>query len=94
MARRIDLTRCDGTYSKELRFMAPHIITMANEPSITLEDMLVFVLGVIEPAYINANAKKRFVESLYKCETKIEINTLCHNAVVHGMYYLPRHKTK
>ena len=93
MKNTINLTRVDGCYSKELREMCPAIKFAIKEPSITTSDMRNLVISIIEPAYINAAAKKRFVENLRKCETKADIERLCREAVIHGMYYHPK-KTK
>ena len=46
-----------------------------------------YVEAVIEPASIDADAKKRFRTNLQNCNTKQEIDDLCYDAVVHGMYY-------
>lgn len=92
MKKTINLTRVDGCYSKELREMCPAIKLAAKEPSISTSDMRDMVICIIEPAYIKAAAKKRFVENLRKCETKADIEKLCHEAVIHGMYYHPKAK--
>ena len=90
MKKTINLTRVDGCYSKELREFCPAIKCAANEPSVTTDQMRDLVLGIIEPAFINATAKKRFIEQLSNCETKSAIDKLCSDAVIHGMYYRPK----
>lgn len=92
MKKTINLTRVDGCYSKELREMCSAIKLAAKEPSISTSDMRDMIICIIEPAYINAAAKKRFVENICKCETKADMERLCHEAVIHGMYYHPKAK--
>jgi hypothetical protein len=53
--------------------------------------MIRVVHGIIEPASINAEAKKSFINNLYKCTSKAEVDKLCYDAVIHGMYYHPKH---
>lgn len=93
MKNTINLTKVNGCYSKELREFAPTIILMAKEHSVSLEEMKTVVHKIIEPAYINAGAKKRFLSKLFKCESKNEVSELCHDAVLHGMYYHPKKAT-
>ena len=92
MARTINLTKIDGCYSKELRENAPAIQLMLREPSVSTDEMRHVVHGIVEFATINAAAKKRFISNLFKCETKDDIQKLCKDAVIHGMYYHPIHK--
>jgi hypothetical protein len=88
----MDLTRVNGCYSKELREMTPAIKLMLKEPSVSTEEMKRTVYGIVEVASINAAAKKRFIENLFNCQTKEAIDTLCYEAVIHGMYYHPKKK--
>lgn len=83
----MNLTKVKGCYSKELRESCYIIKTMVKEDSITLDEMIRVVKGIIEPAFINAEAKKRFIENLEACTTKEEVDKLCYDAVQHGMYY-------
>lgn len=85
-----DLTRVQGCYSKELREATYTIKLCVKEKSVSVQDMIKIVDAIIEPASINADAKKRFIENLHKCETKEQIDQLCYDAVVHGMYYKPK----
>jgi len=85
----INLTKREGCYSKELRESCNNIKILLNEPTIDVETMRTFVHNVIEPARIEAAAKKRFRENLNACQTKLEIDELCRDAVIHGMYYHP-----
>lgn len=88
-----NLTKVNGCYSKELREATPTIKFCLKEKTITVQDMIKAVDAIIEPAFIDANAKKRFINNLHKCETKEEVDKLCYDAVVHGMYYRPKKKS-
>jgi hypothetical protein len=90
MGKTINLTRVNGCYSKELREMTPAILCMLKEEAVSCEEMKRVVHGIVEFATINAAAKKRFIKNLLGCETKDAIQKLCHDAVIHGMYYHPR----
>ena len=93
MSKRIILTKIDGCYSKELRESCNNIKILLKDRNTNVEIMRQFVFAIIEPARINANAKKRFQANLSECQTKEEIDDLCRNAVIHGMYYMPHKKT-
>ena len=88
----MDLTRVNGCYSKELRESCYLIKLMLKEASVSVEEMIRTVKGLIEPAYINADAKKRFITNLEACKTKEEVDKLCHDAVMNGMWYKPYRK--
>ena len=92
MNKRINLTKVNGCYSKELREACNNIKVLLNDPSTDTETMRSFVAKVIEPARIEAAAKQRFRDNLADCKSKQEIDQLCFDAVMHGMYYLPRKK--
>lgn len=92
MGKTIDLTKVNGCYSKELREFTPTIKCMTSEQSVSTDEMKRVVLGIIEPASINAEAKSRFIKNLHNCQTKDEIDKLCFDAVIHGMYYHPKKK--
>lgn len=92
MRKTIDLTKVSGCYSKELREHTSTIKLMSTTPTISVDEMRRVVLGIIEPASINAEAKNRFITNLHNCTSKDEIDKLCYNAVVHGMYYHPKKK--
>ena len=92
MRKTIDLTKVNGCYSKELREFTPTIKLMTSEQSVSTDEMKRVVLGIIEPASINAEAKSRFIKNLHNCKSKDEIDKLCFDAVVHGMYYHPKTK--
>lgn len=92
MRKTINLTKVDGCYSKELREFTPTILFMLKESGVSVEDMRVTVRGIVNRASINAAAKKRFIENLMKCTSKEAIHKLCYDAVIHGMYYHPKHK--
>lgn len=86
----MNLTKINGCYSKELREATSSIKLCLKESSIKLEDMINYVEAVIEPASIEAKAKQRFRTNLHNCKTKQEVDALCYNAVIHGMYYNSR----
>jgi hypothetical protein len=88
----MDLTKVNGCYSKELRENCSTIKFMLKERTVSVEDMIRVVEAIIEPAYINADAKKRFLRRLKKCETKEAVDELCYDAVLHGMWYRPKNK--
>ena len=92
MSKRINLTKIDGCYSKELRESCNNIKILLKDRNTNVETMRQFVFAVIEPARINADAKKRFQANLSECKTKEEIDNLCYMAVLHGMYYMPHKK--
>jgi hypothetical protein len=60
---------------------------MLKEESVTVQQMINTVKAIIEPAYINADAKARFVQNLEACETKEEVDKLCYATVLNGMWY-------
>ena len=86
----MNLTKVNGCYSKELREFTPIIKFMVEDKDVSVYEMIHTVKAIIQPAYINAAAKKRFVQNLEACKTKEEIDQLCHDAVVHGTYYKPK----
>jgi hypothetical protein len=65
---------------------------MLKEESVTVQQMINTVKAIIEPAFINAGAKKRFTEKLEACETKEAVDLLCHDAVMNGMWYKANRK--
>ncbi len=88
----MDLTKVNGCYSKELRESTYIIKLMVKEDRISVDEMIRTVKAIISPAYIEAEAKKRFIEKLEACETKEAVDRLCYDAVVHGMYYKSKNK--
>ena len=90
MSKRINLTKINGCYSKELRENCNNIKLLLKDKLTSVETMKDFVNKIIEPAFIEAKAKARFKENLNACETKEEIDNLSYMAVLHGMYYSPR----
>lgn len=83
----MNLTKINGCYSKELRESCPTIQLMAKEQTVSLSEMKRIVKAIVEPAFINAGAKKRFLSNVSAAETKAEVSEICRLAVVHGMYY-------
>ena len=94
MSKKINLTKIDGCYSKELRESCNNIKILLKDKFTNVVTMRRFVIAVIEPASINADAKKRFQMNLSECKTKEEIDNLCHTAVLHGMYYIPHKRAQ
>lgn len=88
----MDLTKVKGCYSKELRENCGAIKLMLNEESVSLEEMIRVVKAIIEPAFINADAKKRFIKNLEACTSKEAVDELCHDAVLNGMWYKANRK--
>ena len=88
--KRIDLTKVNGCYSKELREACNNIKILLKDPFTDTETMRDFVSKIIEPAFIEADAKQRFRTNLAGCTSKQEIDQLCSDAVLHGMYHLQR----
>ena len=86
----MDLTKVNGCYSKELRANCDLIKMYIKEPTCSVQDMITMVKKLIEPAFINAEAKARFTSNLEACSSKTEIEKLCHEAVIHGMWYKSR----
>lgn len=89
----MNLTKVNGCYSKELRENCHAIKLMLTDDSVSTDEMIRVVKCIIEPAFINAQAKKRFIKNLEECETKEEVDELCYDAVLHGMYYKPKKRT-
>lgn len=89
----MDLTRVDGTYCKELRKNCWRIKSYLEDPQVSTKDMIEFIDYLIEPSFIEAEAKQRFRTNLHNCSTKEEVDKLCSAAVVHGMYYKGRKKS-
>jgi hypothetical protein len=88
----MDLTKVNGCYSKELRESCYIIKLMLKEKSVSVDEMICTIKAIIEPAYIEADAKRRFIKKLEKCKTKEAVDQLCHEAVLHGMWYRPKNK--
>jgi hypothetical protein len=88
----MDLTKVKGCYSKELRENCYAIKLMLDDSSVSTEEMIRVVKAIIEPAFINAEAKKRFIKNLEACSTKEAVDELCHEAVMNGMWYKANRK--
>ena len=88
----MNLTKVNGCYSKELRENCNNIKLMLNEPSVSTEEMIRIIKCMIEPAFINAQAKKRFIKNLEACRTKEAVDDLCRNVVMNGMWYKANRK--
>lgn len=85
----MNLTKVDGTYSKELFEHMTDIRKFSFSEYTSIESLRDYVLEIIEPAWINATAKKRFIKYLRGCESKKSIYWLCYNTVQKAMKYKP-----
>ena len=83
----MDLTRVFGTYSRELRINCRRIKEMLADETVEVEDMIEGVEEIIEPAFIEFDAKPRFIRNLRNCKTKEEVDKLCRAAVYAGMKF-------
>ena len=88
----MNLTKVNGCYSKELRENCNNIKLMLKEPSVSVEEMIRMVKVMIMPAFIEADAKKRFIKNLEACRTKEAVDDLCRDAVMNGMWYRANRK--
>jgi hypothetical protein len=85
----MNLTKVNGTYSKELLENINEIRKVSFDKNTSLEYMRNYILEVIEPAYIDATAKKRFIEYLENCDSKKSIYWLCYNTIQKAMKHKP-----
>ena len=83
----MNLTKVNGTYSKELYENMEEIKDIVSDKSYSVASMKSCILGIIEPAWINKAAKKRFISYLNNCGSKYEIYRLCNNTVQKAMKY-------
>jgi hypothetical protein len=83
----MDLTRVFGTYSRELRINCGKIKELLADDSVDTEQMIKEVEVIIEPAFIEFDAKPRFVKNLHACTSKLEVDKLCRAAVYAGMKF-------
>ena len=86
----MNITKVNGSYSKELFERRDEIKACSVSDYTTVEDMRELVLEIIEPAWINAVAKNRFIGYLNDCQTKKDIYRLCYNTVQKAMKYKPK----
>ena len=85
----MDLTTMEGCYARELFINLPKIKAIWINKSSSLDNIKDFVKTVIEPAWINAAAKRRFIGYLEACTTKQGVYVLCQNAVKKAQNYEP-----
>ena len=83
----MDLTRVFGTYSRELRINCRKIKEMLADINVSVSQMINGVEEIIEPAFIEFDAKPRFIRNLRNCKTKEEVDKLCRAAVYAGMKF-------
>ena len=81
----MNLTKVNGTYSKELYENMEEIKDIVSDRSYSTASMKSCILDIIEPAWINKIAKKRFIGYLNNCGSKNEIYRLCYNTVQKAM---------
>ena len=85
----MNLTRQNGCYSKELFEHLDEIKFIYEDNYASVRYMKNYVLEVIEPAWIDKVAKKRFIGYLNDCYSKRDIYNLCWNTVQKAMKYIP-----
>lgn len=83
----MDLTRVFGTYSRELRINCKKIKELLADEEVDTKQMIKEVETIIEPAFIEFDAKPRFIRNLRACTTKLEVDKLCRAAVYAGMRF-------
>lgn len=81
----MNLTKVNGCYAKELYENMDEIKEIVSDKTYSFVSMKDCILGIIEPAWINKVAKKRFIGYLNNCKSKYEIYRLCHNTVQKAM---------
>jgi hypothetical protein len=89
----MNITKVDGSYSKELFENMNEIKACSFSGYTTVEDMRELVLEIIEPAWIGTVARNRFIGYLNDCQSKKEIYWLCYNTVQKAMKYKPKART-
>ena len=85
----MDLTKVNGTYSKELLENLGKIRQISFSKYRSTEDMRDYILEVVEPATIDAVAKNRFIEYVYNCKDKKALYWLVHNTIHKAMTFKP-----
>ncbi len=86
----MNLTYVEGTYSRELFINMNEITRISFDNSYSFYYMKEFILDVVEPAHIEAEAKRRFVEEYVEdCTTKKQLYWLCRNTIQKAMKYDP-----
>ena len=83
----MNLTKVSGTYSKELYENMDEIKEIVSDKSYSFASMKNCILEIIEPAWIDKVAKKRFIGYLNNCKSKAEIYRLCSNTVRKAMQH-------
>ena len=83
----MNLTKVNGTYSKELAVNMTEIRKSSFDSSVSTEDMRALILDIISPAWIEAIAKKRFIGYLNNCASKKDMYWLCYNTVQKAAKY-------
>lgn len=77
----MNITHVNGTYSKELKANIDEIAQMVIDSTTSVSTMKRRIRSIISPAFINKNAKPRFLSYLNNCGSKAEILRLCQNTI-------------
>lgn len=88
----MNLTKVEGTYSREIYANLPKLKIALNDDSMSLPFMKNFVRLIISQTGETA-ARTRFLDYLLGCQTKKEVLELCNNTVQKAMKYKPAKRT-
>lgn len=83
----MNITKVNGAYAKELHEHIDEITSILEDDRLSVRAMKQAVLDIIEPAWIDAQAKPRFKSYLAGCETKWDVYSLCWNSIHKAMRY-------
>ena len=83
----IDISKIGGTYTKELKANIGTITELYEDNAVSVAEMKQAILDIIEPAWVDANAKPRFKSFLENCRTKYDVYGLCWNSICKAMRY-------
>jgi hypothetical protein len=85
----MNITKVNGSYSKELLENIDLITAAKYNSSVSLSSMKQTVLAIIEPAFIGTVAKQRFIGYVHNCQSKNAVYKLCWNTIHKAMSYKP-----
>ena len=85
----MNITKVNGSYSKELYENRDLIEQIYKDPSLSVAYMKAVILDIIKPAWITAKAKLRFKNSLAECHSKYAVYKLCNNTINKAINYKP-----
>ena len=83
----MDISKVGGAYSKELKENIGTITELFEDSTVSTAAMKQAILDIIEPAWIDVNAKPRFKYFLDNCRTKLDVYNLCWNSICKAMRY-------